>query len=79
MSLPKRGERLPPRTQGETTKSIDENNHRHLETWYGISGSGLVCHTINPRLFPEQLSFIVNDADDQVLIFDKTFVNFSKS
>ena len=28
------------------------NNHRHLETWYGISGSGLICHTINPRLFP---------------------------
>jgi fatty-acyl-CoA synthase len=55
--------------------TIAWNNHRHLETWYGISGSGLVCHTINPRLFPEQLSFIVNDADDQVLIFDKTFVN----
>ncbi|MFW1859694.1 long-chain-fatty-acid--CoA ligase [Acinetobacter defluvii] len=55
--------------------TIAWNNHRHLETWYGVSGSGLICHTINPRLFPEQLSFIINDADDQVLIFDKTFVN----
>ena len=55
--------------------TIAWNNHRHLETWYGISGSGLVCHTINPRLFPEQLSYIVNDADDKVLIFDKTFIN----
>ena len=55
--------------------TIAWNNHRHLETWYAVSGSGLICHTINPRLFPEQLSFIINDADDQVLIFDKTFVN----
>ena len=55
--------------------TIAWNNHRHLETWYGISGSGLVCHTINPRLFPEQLSYIVNDANDKVLIFDKTFIN----
>lgn len=51
------------------------NNHRHLETWYGISGSGLICHTINPRLFPEQLTYIINDANDKALIFDKTFLN----
>lgn len=49
------------------------NNHRHVEAWYAISGSGMVCHTINPRLFPEQLTFIINDADDKVLMFDKTF------
>jgi fatty-acyl-CoA synthase len=55
--------------------TIAWNNHRHLETWYGISGSGLVCHTINPRLFPEQLSYIINDANDKALIFDKTFLN----
>ncbi len=55
--------------------TIAWNNHRHLESWYGISGSGLVCHTINPRLFPEQLSYIINDANDKVLIFDKTFIN----
>ena len=61
--------------QGDRVATIAWNNHRHLETWYAVSGSGLICHTINPRLFPEQLSFIINDADDQVLIFDKTFVN----
>lgn len=55
--------------------TIAWNNHRHLEIWYGISGSGYICHTINPRLFPEQLTFIINDADDKVLIFDKTFLN----
>lgn len=59
--------------------TIAWNNHRHLETWYAISGSGLVCHTINPRLFPEQLIFIINDADDKVLIFDKTFASLVAS
>ena len=50
------------------------NNVRHLEAWYAISGSGMICHTINPRLFPEQLSYIVNDAEDQALFFDMTFL-----
>ena len=59
--------------------TIAWNNHRHLESWYAISGSGLVCHTINPRLFPEQLVFIVNDANDKVLIFDKTFLPLVKA
>lgn len=60
--------------QGDRVATIAWNNHRHLESWYAISGSGLVCHTINPRLFPEQLIFIVNDAQDQVILFDKTFL-----
>ena len=42
-------------------------------------GSGLVCHTINPRLFPEQLVFIINDAADRVLLFDKTFAPLIKA
>lgn len=54
--------------------TIAWNNHRHLESWYAISGSGLICHTINPRLFPEQLVFIINDAEDRVILFDKTFL-----
>ena len=62
-------------TVSDRVATIAWNNHRHLETWYGISGSGLVCHTINPRLFPEQHKYIVNDANDKVLIFDKTFLN----
>ena len=53
--------------------TIAWNNHRHLESWYAISGSGYICHTINPRLFPEQLIFIINDAQDRVVLFDKTF------
>lgn len=50
------------------------NNRRHLEIYYGTSGAGFVCHTINPRLFPEQLVYIVNHAQDQVLFLDETFV-----
>ena len=50
------------------------NTHRHLELYYGISGRGAVCHTINPRLFFEQLVYIVNHAEDQVLFFDLTFL-----
>lgn len=60
--------------QGQRVATIAWNNHRHLEAWYAISGTGLICHTINPRLFPEQVEFIVNDAQDQVIIFDKTFL-----
>ncbi|MDQ8937226.1 long-chain-fatty-acid--CoA ligase [Acinetobacter rudis] len=54
--------------------TIAWNNHRHLEAWYAISGNQMICHTINPRLFPEQLIFIINDAQDRVILFDKTFL-----
>lgn len=54
--------------------TIAWNNHRHLESWYGISGNEMICHTINPRLFPEQLIFIINDAQDKAILFDKTFL-----
>ncbi|MAY09380.1 MAG: long-chain fatty acid--CoA ligase [Alcanivorax sp.] len=50
------------------------NNHRHLEIYFGVSGAGLVCHTINPRLFQEQLVYIFNHAEDKVLFIDKTFL-----
>lgn len=60
--------------QGDRVATIAWNNHRHLAAWYAISGSGLVCHTINPRLFPEQLTYIIQDAQDQVILFDKTFL-----
>lgn len=64
---------------GDRVATIAWNNHRHLESWYAISGSGLVCHTINPRLFPEQLIFIINDAHDRVVLFDKTFLPLIKA
>lgn len=66
-------------TLGDRVATIAWNNHRHLESWYAISGSGLICHTINPRLFPEQLVFIINDAADRILLFDKTFAPLIKA
>ncbi|MFK7754409.1 MAG: AMP-binding protein, partial [Sedimentitalea sp.] len=54
--------------------TIAWNNRRHLEIYFGVSGAGFVCHTINPRLFPEQLVYIINHADDQVLFLDATFL-----
>jgi len=58
----------------ERIATLAWNNRRHLEAWYAISGSGMICHTNNPRLFPEQLAYIINDAYDQALFFDITFL-----
>ena len=49
------------------------NGFRHLELYYGVSGMGAVIHTVNPRLFPEQLLYIVNHAEDACLFFDLSF------
>lgn len=54
--------------------TIAWNNRRHLEIYFGAPGGGFVCHTINPRLFPEQLVYILNHAEDKVLFIDQTFV-----
>ena len=50
------------------------NTHRHYELYYAVSGSGAIIHTVNPRLFPEQIAYIVNHAGDEVLFFDITFL-----
>ncbi|TAK92467.1 MAG: fatty-acid--CoA ligase [Burkholderiaceae bacterium] len=50
------------------------NGYRHLEIYYAVSGMGAICHTINPRLFPEQLSYIINHAEDSYVMIDLTFV-----
>jgi fatty-acyl-CoA synthase len=60
--------------QGECIGTLAWNGYRHLEIWYAVSGSGMVCHTINPRLFPEQIRYIVNHADDRYIFVDLTFV-----
>ncbi|MFV1591675.1 long-chain-fatty-acid--CoA ligase [Phaeobacter sp. JH20_36] len=60
--------------QGARCGTIAWNNRRHLEIYFGVSGGGFVCHTINPRLTPEQLIYIINHAEDQVLFIDTTFV-----
>jgi acyl-CoA synthetase (AMP-forming)/AMP-acid ligase II len=59
---------------GDRIGTLAWNGYRHLEIYYGSSGSQLVCHTINPRLFPEQIAWIANDAADQVLCFDLSFL-----
>ncbi len=50
------------------------NGYRHLELYFGVSGSGRVLHTLNPRLHPEQIAWIANHAEDQVLCFDLSFL-----
>ena len=60
--------------QGDRVATIAWNDYRHLEVYYGISGAGYVCHTINPRLFPEQLVFIINHAEDRWIFTDLMFV-----
>src|SRR5690606_22866634 len=55
---------------GDRVGTLAWNGYRHLEIYYGTSGSQLVCHTINPRLFPQQVAWIINDAEDQVLFVD---------
>ena len=61
-------------TMGDRVATLAWNGYRHLEAYYGVSGSGAVLHTINPRLHPEQVAYIVNHAEDQYLLFDMTFL-----
>ena len=60
--------------RGDRVATIAWNDYRHLEIYYGVSGAGYVCHTINPRLFPEQLVFIINHAEDRFIFTDLMFV-----
>jgi acyl-CoA synthetase (AMP-forming)/AMP-acid ligase II len=59
---------------GDRVATIAWNNHRHFELYFAISGIGAVCHTINPRLFADQLRYIVNHAEDKLIFLDLTFV-----
>ncbi|MFZ6686470.1 3-(methylthio)propionyl-CoA ligase [Undibacterium sp. SXout11W] len=59
---------------GDRIATLAWNGYRHLEIYYAVSGSGAVLHTVNPRLHPEQISYIVNHAEDQYLFFDITFL-----
>jgi fatty-acyl-CoA synthase len=60
--------------QGDRVATLAWNTARHIEAWYAIMGIGAVCHTLNPRLFPDQLCYIINHAEDQVLFTDLTFL-----
>ena len=59
---------------GDRVATIAWNTWRHLECWYGIMGIGAICHTVNPRLFPDQISWIINHAEDRIVITDLTFI-----
>jgi acyl-CoA synthetase (AMP-forming)/AMP-acid ligase II len=59
---------------GDRVATIAWNTHRHFELYFAVSGIGAICHTINPRLFADQLHYIVNHAQDKVLFLDLTFV-----
>jgi fatty-acyl-CoA synthase len=59
---------------GDRVGTLAWNTARHLEAWYGIMGIGAIYHTINPRLFPEQIAWIINHAEDRALLVDLTFL-----
>jgi 3-(methylthio)propionyl---CoA ligase len=58
---------------GDRLGTLAWNHYRHLELYYAVPGAGYVCHTINPRLFPEQIAYIINHADDRYIFVDPCF------
>ena len=60
--------------QSDRVATLAWNGYRHMELYFGVSGSGSVLHTVNPRLHPEQIAWIVNHAEDRLLFFDLTFL-----
>ncbi len=60
---------------GDRVATLAWNTWRHIEAWYGITGIGAIYHTLNPRLFPDQLVYIANHAEDKVIFFDITFAD----
>ena len=73
-ALDKKGIKL-----GDRVATLGWNTHRHLESWYGITGLGAIYHTLNPRLFPDQISYIANHAEDKALFFDTSFADLVAS
>ena len=64
---------------GDVIGTMAWNTHRHAEIWYGLMSLGVVVHTLNPRLFADQLAYIINHAEDQWLFIDLTFVPLLES
>ena len=65
--------------KGDRVGTLAWNGYRHFELYFGISGIGAVCHTINPRLFEDQLAYIINHANDKILFCDLSIVPILKS
>ena len=59
---------------GDRVATLAWNSARHIEAWYAIMGIGAVCHTLNPRLFADQLCYIINHAQDRIIFTDETFL-----
>jgi acyl-CoA synthetase (AMP-forming)/AMP-acid ligase II len=59
--------------QGDRVATLAWNTQRHMECWFGIAGAGMICHTLNPRLFIDQLDYIINHAEDSIILFDISF------
>ncbi len=80
IEMRKRSLQLAKRLQADGIKTGDRiatlawNSWRHMEIWYGATGIGAIAHTVNPRLFPEQIVWIINHAEDRVMMVDLTFV-----
>ncbi|MEM8667057.1 MAG: long-chain fatty acid--CoA ligase [Planctomycetota bacterium] len=66
-------------SRGDRVATMAWNSHRHLEAWYAISGIGAICHTVNPRLFEQQIVYILNHARDSVLMIDVDFLPLLES
>ena len=64
---------------GDRVATLAWNGYRHLELYFGVSGSGRVLHTLNPRLHPDQIVWIANHSEDRVLCFDMTFLPIVKA
>ena len=60
--------------KGDRVATLAWNSAQHMETWYGAMGVGIVIHTVNPRLTPQQIAWILNDAGNRALFFDTTFL-----
>ena len=60
--------------RGDRVATLAWNTWRHFEAWYGITGIGAIYHTVNPRLFPDQIAWIVNHAEDRMMLTDLTFI-----
>src|SRR6187399_1750870 len=64
---------------GDRVATLAWNGYRHMELYYAVSGSGAVLHTLNPRLHPDQVVWIADHAEDQVLFFDLSFLQLVES
>ncbi len=64
---------------GDRVATLAWNTWRHIEAWYGITGAGAVYHTLNPRLFPDQIAWILNHAESRLLFLDLSFVALAES